>query len=115
MAEVPLLWNGRAVDEGHFPRGVGSSQVSWHKAMGALVKLGHGCFVGIHTSKRQTDGMGLQMQVLLLVGGENHLLSSKICTAQLLNCYSLFRSKNPRGIALRVTEATCQKTLNCML
>lgn len=31
--------------------------------------------------------MGLQLHVLLLVSGEDYLLSCKICTTQVLNCY----------------------------
>lgn len=65
-------------------------------------------FCGIHTSKRQSGREGLQMQVLLLVGGEDYLLRSKIYTSQVLNCHSLLKNKNKKGITLCVTETTCQ-------
>lgn len=84
------------------------------KLWSTLIKLDHDCFVGIHTSKRQTDRVGLQMQVLLLVGGEDYLLSSRIFTTQVLNCYSRPRNKNTKGITLCVTETTCQKNINCI-
>lgn len=54
------------------------------KLWSTLIKLDRDCFVAIHTSKTQTARVGLQMQVLLLVGSE-YLLSSKICATQVLN------------------------------
>lgn len=41
-------------------------------------------------------------------GGKTYLPSSRLCTTQVLNSYSLLRSENRKGVTLGVTEMTSQ-------